>query len=69
MGLHLSKCQIVGNLMSRLISNTRIPEDDSSVERKSSLDLIGKFYLRKISIIFLPINLNMCFGCSIEPSH
>ena len=21
-----------------------------------------KFYLRKISIIFLPINLNMCFG-------
>ena len=39
MGLHLSKCQIVGNLMSRLISNTRIPEDDSSVERKSSLDM------------------------------
>ena len=28
-----------------------------------------KFYLRKILIIFLPINLNMCFGCSKEPSH
>ena len=27
------------------------------------------FYLRKISIIFLPINLNICFGCSKEPSH
>ena len=27
------------------------------------------FYLRTILIIFLPINLNMCFGCSKEPSH
>ena len=25
--------------------------------------------MRKISIIFLPFNLNMCFGCSKEPSH
>ena len=24
---------------------------------------------RKIVIIFLPINLNMCFGCSKEPSQ
>ena len=24
------------------------------------------FFLRKILIIFLPINLNMCFGCSKE---
>ena len=39
-------------------------------------DLSGKayvqirtFYERKIVIIFLPINLNMCFGCSKEPSH
>ena len=30
---------------------------------------IRKFYERKIVIIFLPINLNMCFGCSKEPSH
>ena len=30
---------------------------------------IRKFYLRKILIIFLPINLNMCFGCSKELSH
>ena len=30
---------------------------------------IRKIYLRKILIIFLPINLNMCFGCSKEPSH
>ena len=27
------------------------------------------FYERKIVTIFLPINLNMCFGCSKEPSH
>ena len=28
-----------------------------------------KFYLRNILIIFLPNNLNMCFGCSKEPYH
>ena len=28
-----------------------------------------KFYERKIVIIFLPINLNTCFGCSKEPSN
>ena len=25
--------------------------------------------MRKIAIIFLSISLNMCFGCSKEPSH
>ena len=30
---------------------------------------IRKFYERKIVIIFLPINLSVCFGCSKEPSH
>ena len=30
---------------------------------------IRTFHSRKISIIFLPINLNMCSGCSKEPSH
>ena len=24
---------------------------------------------QKLAIIFLPISLNMCFGCSKEPSH
>ena len=24
---------------------------------------------RKIVVVFLPINLNICFGCSKEPSH
>ena len=28
-----------------------------------------EFYERKCVIIFSPINLNMCFGCSKEPSH
>ena len=28
-----------------------------------------EIYERKIVIISLPINLNMCFGCSKEPSH
>ena len=28
-----------------------------------------EIYEGKIVIIFLLINLNMCFGCSKEPSH
>ena len=28
-----------------------------------------KIFERKIVNIFLPISLNMCFGCSKEPSH
>ena len=30
---------------------------------------LSKKTLRKITMIFLPISLNMCFGCSKEPSH
>ena len=30
---------------------------------------LSKIFERKIAIIFLPISLNMCFGCSKEPSH
>ena len=30
---------------------------------------VEQIFWRKIVIIFLPINLNICFGCSKEPSH
>ena len=30
---------------------------------------VKQIFKRTISIIFLPINLNMCCGCSKEPSH
>ena len=30
---------------------------------------LSKNNLHKIGIIFLSISLNMCFGCSKEPSH
>ena len=30
---------------------------------------LSKHFYYKIAIIFLPISLNMCFGCSKEPSH
>ena len=30
---------------------------------------LSKNNLRKIEIIFLSISLNICFGCSKEPSH
>ena len=31
--------------------------------------LMNKKIQRKIVNIFLPINLNICFGCPKEPSH
>ena len=33
------------------------------------LGLDKQSFERKIVNIFLPISLNMCFGCSKEPSH
>ena len=33
------------------------------------LGKLSKKKLRKIAIIFLSVSLNMCFGCSKEPSH
>ena len=39
------------------------------IPRYTILNTKRKFYLRKILIIFLPIKLNTCFGCSKEPSH
>ena len=34
-----------------------------------SMDPDKEFHECEIVIILLPINLNMCFGCSKEPSH
>ena len=34
----------------------------------TSLGQLSKNFQRKIVIIFLSISLNMCFGCSKEPS-
>ena len=33
------------------------------------IDQDKEILLRKLLIVFLPINLNMCFGCSKGPSH
>ena len=41
--------------------------DCTNEEKKGGLTL-GR-NLSKITIIFLSINLNMCFGCSKELSH
>ena len=29
----------------------------------------GLVYLSEIAFVFLPISVNLCFGCSGEPSH
>ena len=40
-------------------------EENQQMTHRSNKEI----YLRKSLVIFLPINLNMCFGCSKEPSH
>ena len=47
-----------------------IPKGHGSMQTPKNCSLnIRKFYECKIELIFLPINLNMCFGCSKERSH
>ena len=63
---------MLSDRLIRAISNWRIspgPEDDveNLIERGITLVQIRKFYECKIVIIFLPINLKMCFGYSKEP--
>ena len=67
----MSKCQIVGNLMSWHIYVFKIFHENncSGAKLVMSIGPVKELYLRKILIIFLPINLNMCFGCSKELSH
>ena len=36
---------------------------------KLTIGPVKELSLRKTAIIFLSISLNMCFGCSKEPSH
>ena len=44
-------------------------KDSNQTKTKYSKGQLSKNNLRKIVIIFLTISLNMCFGCSKEPSH
>ena len=47
------------------------PDQTSSLPRAFAACMynIRKFYEGKIEIIFLSIDLNMCLGCSKEPSQ
>ena len=38
-------------------------------KESSGIGPVKQINLREIAIIFLSISLNMCFGCSKEPSH
>ena len=50
-----------------MISNFRFPRLESHTH--GAIDPDKTFEERKIVIIFLPTYLNMCLGCSKEPSH
>ena len=65
----------------RLVGNRPVPSPSRQEIWKQQLGLTGQYrhidmlvQIRidcapKIAFISLPINLNMCFGCSKEPSH
>ena len=42
---------------------------DSNVTNEDCMGPVKQKIKRKIEIIFLSISLNMCFGCSNEPSR
>ena len=44
-------------------------EDPEITHYAHRSDQLSKIFVRKILIIFLPCNLNICFGCSKESSH
>ena len=46
-----------------IFEDEHVPQDYA----ESEVAFIGAD--KEILVIFLPINLNMCFGCSKEPSH
>ena len=50
-------------------TNYKIVQTDERTDGQVALVQIRKLFELKIVIIFLPINLNICFGCSKEPSH
>ena len=60
----VNTCRSVGFLISQLIRIHSVFHTHAE-----SIDPDKENFERKIVIIFLPINLNMCFGCSKEPSH
>ena len=45
------------------------PMSSTTRRQKCSEGQLSKKFQRKIGIIFLPISLKMCFGCSKELSH
>ena len=56
-------CDALGHFPS-LLTHTK-EKINKVIHRSREGNFIGVNFL----IIFLPINLNMCFGCSKEPSH
>ena len=50
-----------------LYASHRVPIKDS--DQTGRIRPFKEKSVIKITIIFLPINLSICFGCSKEPSH
>ena len=51
------------------IDKTKILKTNGNLMKVESIAVLNKIFQSKIVNIFLPINFNICFGCSKEPSH
>ena len=47
----------------------KLSADDTGRQELILISQIWEPFMHKIMIIFLPISLNICFGCSKELSH
>ena len=61
--------QILGSLVLGWAPNHFVLGTQLAPGEKRLVCITGNNNLRKTVIIFLSISLNMCFGCSKEPSH
>ena len=55
-------CEFTGDILRMPVSEDMLGETINS----TGLDIKTKKFQRKIVNIFLPINLNICFGCSLR---
>ena len=65
----LKSCQVCNCFDFFHIQGLVKPQDLEPTVTYRGKGQLSKFFKCKIAIIFLPINLNMCFGYSKEPSH
>ena len=53
----------------KVLNDLLVLSQDRCRGQASTCGQLSTFFRHKIMIVYLSISLNMCFGCSKEPSH